>query len=367
MFPTPETSAHSTLGPYRLIRKLGEGGMGIVYLAHDPDLNRDVAIKQLRPEFAAPDSDLSRRFLREARAVARLNHPNVVTIYHIATSRSGAAAPYIVMEFVDGGSLADLIGANGSMPWVAAAQAVRDAAAGLAAAHEAGVIHRDLKPANLMRTSRGVVKLVDFGLARAGAMDPDLTHPGAFVGSPSYASPEQCSVSLPTSDAKSDLYALACTLFALLTRRPPFAGGDAAAIMRQHREESFPDPRAFPGGAELPDGLLRILHTASQKDPAARFASAGAMRDALDTLLATPAQSHTYTTPWAGTAEEAAELAALRGKLGRARETGDIAGQIETLRSMHGIFVQLSREKEAADAARRALALHLRTARPTVG
>lgn len=360
----PDISAAATLGPYTIIRKLGEGGMGMVYLAHDPDLNRDVAIKQLRPEFAAPNGDLARRFLREARAAARLNHPNTVTIYHIDTQRAGPAAPFIVMEYVDGGSLADLLLSEGALPWPQAVQAVRDAAAGLAAAHEAGIVHRDIKPANLMRTQRGVVKLVDFGLARAGALDADLTHPGMFVGSPSYASPEQCALTPGPCDARSDIYALTCTLFALLTRRPPFVGEDAAAVMRQHREEPFPDPRSFPGCGQLPDGLLRILHKGSQKEPAKRFASAAALREALESLLATPAQSHTYATPWPGSAAEVAALGALRAKLGRARETGDVAGQIEALRAMHGVYVQLAQPREAEDAARRALALHLRTARP---
>ena len=364
MLPLPDTSTHATLGAYRIIRKLGEGGMGVVYLAHDPDLNRDVAIKQLRPEYASPDGDLARRFLREARATARLNHPNVVTIYHIATARDGRTGPFIVMEYVDGGSLADLLVTEGPMAWPAAAQAIGDAAAGLAAAHEAGIVHRDLKPANLMRTRRGIVKLVDFGLARAGTMDPDLTHPRAFIGSPSYASPEQCSLHGTACDARSDLYALTCTLFALLTRRPPFVEAEASTIMRRHRDDPFPDPRSFPGCAQLPDGLLRILHTGSQKDPAARFPSAGAMRDALETLLATPAQSHTCSTPWQGNAAEAAALATLQARLDRARETGDIRGQIETLQAMHGVYSSMNRETQAMDAARRALALHLRMARP---
>jgi serine/threonine protein kinase len=358
----PATSTAAALGPYHIIRKLGEGGMGIVYLAHDPDLNRDVAIKQLRPEYAAPDGDLARRFLREARAAARLNHANAVTIYHIATKIAGA--PFIVMEYVDGGSLAEHLENQGAMNWHAAAQAVRDAAAGLAAAHDAGIIHRDLKPANLMRTKRGTVKLVDFGLARAGHLDPDLTHPGAFIGSPSYASPEQCALAGCKSDTRSDIYALTCTLFALLTRRPPFVESDSATVMKRHREDSFPDPRSFPGCEELPDGLLRILHTGSQKDPAARFATANQMREALDTLLATPAQSHTHSTPWPGSSGEAGELKQLRAKLHRARDTGDIATQIATLRSMHATFIELGRQSEADDAARRALALHLRTAGP---
>lgn len=358
----PEVSTAPTLGPYRLIRKLGEGGMGIVYLAHDPDLNRDVAIKQLKPEFASPDGDLAKRFLREARAAARLNHPNAVTIYHIATRIAGA--PFIVMEYVDGGSLAEHLEKQGAMHWSAAALAVRDAAAGLAAAHEAGIVHRDLKPANLMRSKRGVVKLVDFGLARAGAIDPDFTQPGTFIGSPSYASPEQCSLTGSVSDARSDLYSLTCTFFALLTRRPPFVEANSAAVMKRHREDSFPDPRTFPGCGELPDGLLRILHTGSQKSPGDRFASAHAMRESLETLLATPAQSHTCSEPWPGSATEAAELKALRVKLSRARDTGDIAGQIAAWRGMHATFVEMRRQTEADDAARRALALHLRHAQP---
>ena len=354
----PEVSTAGVLGDYRIIRKLGEGGMGVVYLAHDPELNRDVAIKQLRPEYAAADGTLARRFLREARAAARLNHPNTVTIHHIGAHHG---VPFIVMEYVDGGSLADALSHGGPMPWPVAAHAIRDAAAGLAAAHEAGIVHRDIKPANLMRTSRGVVKLVDFGLARAGMMDPDLTHPGTFVGSPSYAAPEQSSAA-PTCDPRSDLYSLTCTFFALLTRRPPFVHEDGAVVMRQHREEAFADPRSFPGCAELPDGLLRILHTGSQKDPRARYPSAAAMIAALDTLLATPAQSHTFSTPWLGGAQQSEALADLQRKLARARETGDIPRQIAALKSLHAVYLDMNRLAEAQDAARRALALYLRTA-----
>ena len=148
--PTPAPDQPQTIGPYTVRRKLGAGGMGVVWLAHDPALQRDVAVKVLPAEYAK-DEQYLKRFLREARAAAKLNHPNTVTIYQVATD--GPAA-YLAMELVDGESLDKLVEEGRPMDWREATRAIRDAAAGLAAAHEIGLVHRDIKPANLMRTSR---------------------------------------------------------------------------------------------------------------------------------------------------------------------------------------------------------------------
>jgi urea transport system substrate-binding protein len=151
------------IGNYVVNRLLDVGGMGHVYLAHDPHLDRDVAIKVLPREFTA-DEQRVKRFLREARLAAKIQHPNTVIIHQV-TVEDGLAS--IVMELLDGGSLEEIVAERGPLPWREATQAIRDAAAGLAAAHEIGLVHRDVKPANLMRTGKGVTKVVDFGLVRA--------------------------------------------------------------------------------------------------------------------------------------------------------------------------------------------------------
>jgi serine/threonine protein kinase len=150
------------IGPYILRRKLGEGAIGVVWLAVDPKLRRQVAVKLLQPEYSR-DERMVGRFLREAQSAAKLNHPNTVAIYQAGES---GGAVFIVMEWVDGGNLQDYLGAHGRMAWTEATRVIRDAATGLLAAHEVGLIHRDIKPSNLMRTTRGVIKVVDFGLAR---------------------------------------------------------------------------------------------------------------------------------------------------------------------------------------------------------
>ena len=157
--PLPETPPAKKIGPYTVRRRLGEGGMGEVWLAHDPSLDRDVAIKTLPPRFA-DNEDRLKRFLREARLAAKLHHTNTVTVYQVGQEGS---LVYIAMEYVDGQSLDNAVSEGRPMPWQEATRAIRDAAAGLAAAHELGLVHRDIKPANLMRTKTGVTKVADFG------------------------------------------------------------------------------------------------------------------------------------------------------------------------------------------------------------
>src|SRR6266446_3458714 len=176
------------IGPYVLRRKLGEGAMGVVWLAVDPKSRREVAVKLLQPEYAR-DERMVGRFLREAQSAAKLNHPNTVAIYQVGES---AGAVFIIMEWIDGGNLLDYLDTRGRIPWLEATRVVRDAATGLMAAHEVGLIHRDIKPSNLMRTSRGVIKVVDFGLARPVDQRSNITLQGAVIGTPEYMSPEQC-------------------------------------------------------------------------------------------------------------------------------------------------------------------------------
>ncbi len=365
----PSISHDSTLGPYRLIRKLGEGGMGTVHLAYDDTLDRHVAIKVLRLQDATPHAQaaMTKRFMREARSAARLNHPRVVTIYSIGQTEGSLPRPYLVMEYVEGGSLADQLHENGPMDWRTAAEAVRDALEALSAAHAAGIIHRDIKPANLMRAKNdGGIKLVDFGLARVFetyGSDHDLTFPGGFVGSPSYASPEQAAGSA-IIDGRSDLYSLAATWFTLLAGRPPFLDDDPAEILRHHLSSPFPDLRQF---ADIPAPLTHLLTRASSKAPTDRYTTAKEMHTAVEQLLKT---THTATiskprtlTPPKPLIEET--LTELESQLALAKIKADSSTQLAALRGLYGLYTQLDRREDATKVFREALVLHVQIHAPT--
>ena len=274
------------IGPYQVKRLLGAGAMGHVYLAHDPHLDRDVAIKVLPREFAADPERIS-RFLREARLAAKIQQPNTVVIYQVAVE-DGLAS--IVMELVDGGSLDEVVEKRGPLPWREATRAIRDAAAGLAAAHEIGLVHRDVKPANLMCTSKGTVKIVDFGLVRAMEGASQLTQKGTILGTPTYMAPEQWMGQ--AADARSDLYSLVCTYYYLLTGKEPFEAASIPAMGYQHRYEPFPDARQLL--PDLPPAACRILAGGTEKDPAQRFQTAAELIAALDELLAMSDEEMTY-------------------------------------------------------------------------
>jgi formylglycine-generating enzyme required for sulfatase activity len=252
--------------------------MGHVYLAHDPHLDRDVAIKVLPREFAA-DEERVNRFLREARLAAKIQHPNTVIIHQVAVE-DGLAS--IVMELLDGGSLEEIIAERGPMPWREATRAIRDAAAGLAAAHEIGLVHRDVKPANLMRTGKGVTKVVDFGLVRATEGNSQLTQQGMILGTPAYMAPEQWMGK--EADARADLYSLVCTYYYLLTGQPPYEAPSTPSLGYQHRYEPFPDPRKLV--PDLPQAVCRVLARGAEKDPADRYQTAAELIAALDELSA---------------------------------------------------------------------------------
>ncbi len=287
----PALSEGSRLAQYELKREVGRGGMGVVYLARDVDLEREVALKLLwqgggsDPSAAAAgrgvsaeDARASDRFLIEARSAARISHPHVVTIYQVGIHQG---LGFIAMEWMEGGSLAEHLKRNVFLDWREATGAIRDAAAGLAAAHQAGVIHRDIKPSNLMRTASGSVKLVDFGLARMHNVASDLTQSGIILGTPAYLSPEQCRGEPAT--ALSDIYGLACTYFHLLTSRPPFESQSPMGMLYQHLNEPFPDPRRF--ADDVPDTVCQILMRAGRKKAGERYESAAAMLADLQAAL----------------------------------------------------------------------------------
>lgn len=242
------------VGRYRLIELVGEGGMGQVWRAYDERLGREVAVKTLTAGGNEPDPRAIARFDREAQAVARLDSQHIVTLHDIgSTEAEGRALLFIVMEMI-GGQPLDHIIEQGLPSLSVAAGWGGQMCDGLATAHSAGVLHRDIKPANVMVTARGVVKILDFGIAAfldTTSPHTTLTEVGTSVGTPAYMSPEQAHA-VPV-DHRSDLYSLGCVLYALVTGRPPFSAANHVALLVKHVTET-PAPPGATGRAFRPGG-----------------------------------------------------------------------------------------------------------------
>jgi serine/threonine-protein kinase len=264
------------VGGYKTIEKIGEGGMGEVYRGLDTMLEREVAIKQLRAEFASR-ADVAERFRTEAITLAKLSHPNIVTLHTFVRDDSGL---YMVLEFVRGETLDAMIRRCGALPWPEAVGFVIQALRGLDHAHGMQVIHRDLKPANAMITPTGVLKLMDFGIARI-LNTARMTRVGHMIGTLQYMSPEQ--VKGLEGDARSDLYSLGIVLYELLTGRVPFEGGTDYELIRAQVETPPPPLETF--GVVVPAALSEVLRRALDKSPEKRFQTAEAFRQALQTVL----------------------------------------------------------------------------------
>ncbi|MFD0278081.1 Stk1 family PASTA domain-containing Ser/Thr kinase [Kitasatospora sp. NPDC127111] len=266
-------------GRYVLEAALGEGGMASVHRAHDTVLDRTVAVKTLHVDLAR-DPAFRERFRREAKAVAGLNHTNIVAVHDFGEETDdadgGGVAQYIVMEYVQGRSLREQVrdraGADGATA-LSMTAAVLDA---LAYSHGRGLIHRDIKPANVMVTADGVVKVMDFGIARALQSDATaMTQTGTVLGTPQYLSPEQA-LGKP-ADARSDLYSVGCMLFELVTGTLPFDGESALSVLYQHVQQPPPAPSSV--NPALAPAIDAIVARALSKDPAERYQSAEAMAD----------------------------------------------------------------------------------------
>jgi serine/threonine protein kinase len=275
-----EIGVGTQLGKYRLVQRLGEGGMGVVYAAEDPVLTRKVALKILCGEVDR-EPDVAKRFLLEARAAARLNHPNIVAVHDIG--RQGEVT-FIVMELVEGVSAEALRQRHGALPWPQATRIIAYVCRGLATAHAAGLIHRDIKPANILIGLDGRVKLADFGLAKAPQLlSTHVTHQGTILGTPQYMSPEQCAGD--RLDLRADVYALGGAYYALLTGRPPYEGSDPVQLMFAHCTAPVPDPCRFL--PTLPEACGAIVGQAMAKGRADRFRSIQEMLAALTAVLET--------------------------------------------------------------------------------
>src|SRR5579859_3621813 len=257
------TATRLLSGRYALQSKIGEGGMGVVWLAHDRQLNREVAIKLLRPEIAAVPDQRS-RFEREARALASLTHENIVRVYDYGESGDDA---YLVMEFVNGESLRAAVAGSLPVAWEQARSYAIPVCHALAYAHARGVIHRDLTPANILLDSAGGrVVVTDFGLARVARGGSTITSAGVLIGTPEFWSPEQATGA--ETDASTDMYALGCILFMLLSGRLPFEDEDRLAVGLRRAHQDAPSVSTLEPG--LQEVATRTVDRLLQRDPTKR-------------------------------------------------------------------------------------------------
>src|SRR5438128_3997195 len=294
------------LGRYEIRSKIGEGGMGEVYLAHDTQLDRKVALKILPAEVAA-DRNRMERFVREAKSAAALNHPNIAHIYEIGEHDG---TNFIAMEYIDGQTLRELIRNDTDLRKLL--RHLQHAAEGLAKAHAAGIVHRDLKPENIMVTRDGHAKILDFGLAKlietrrpsdtssevATAILPQPSQPGMVLGTVGYMSPEQAQGKTDEIDQRSDIFSFGCILFEDVTGRKAFAGKDTLDSLHNIVHTPTPQIKDFNAGA--PDELQKIVRRCLAKDPEERYHSIKDVaielkelrRDLADTAVLEPTVSH---------------------------------------------------------------------------
>ncbi|MBZ0235418.1 MAG: serine/threonine protein kinase, partial [Deltaproteobacteria bacterium] len=281
----------TVVGAWKIEERLGEGGMGTVYAARHTTMGRRGAVKVLKAEMTRQPETVQ-RFFNEARAAAAIESPGIVDVFDMGQTADGTA--YLVMELLEGESLAQRLRRTRGMAAETAARLARQIAGALAAAHERGIVHRDLKPDNIFlvpdaETTAGErVKLLDFGIAKLHgelAADAPVTHTGALFGTPVYMSPEQCKGGVAV-DHRADLYALGCILYQMLCGRVPFLAAGLGELLSMHMFEKPAPPRSLV--PSVPDVLEGITLCLLEKEPERRFASARAVGNALDAALGRP-------------------------------------------------------------------------------
>ena len=271
---TPQKQAQM-LGDFRLVRKIGQGGMGAVYEAIQVKLDRRVALKVLPKKFT-DDPVYLERFQREAKSAAALNHPNIIQVYDIAEEKGHH---FFAMEFVDGESVQDLLKQEGKLPVEQALSIIEGVANGLRAAHRQGIIHRDIKPDNIMLTQGGEVKLADLGLAKKTDDDGSVTQTGAGMGTPYYMAPEQAE-DARSVDHRADIYSLGITLFHLVTGEPPFTGDSSYSIILAHAMKPMPSGADL--GVPLPENVEALIQKMCAKKPDERYQDYGSLLEDLE-------------------------------------------------------------------------------------
>ena len=324
----PSCARHplQTIGKYQVVRVLGRGGMGTVYEARDPDLQRTVALKTMTPGLAAAP-DLKARFFREAEAAGGLRHPNIVTVYDVGEDRG---QPYIAMELVKGVDLEAIIQGRHPLSVEARIDILRQVCEGLGCAHQSGIVHRDVKPANIRVTAEGEVKIMDFGIAHL--QSSTLTAGGQVLGTIQYMAPEQVE-GLP-SDHRADVFSVGAIAYELLAYRRPFDADSLTAVMfRIAREE--PDMSVLPPTAYSP-GLEAVVARALAKPVADRYQSLEDLRDDLERLVRdTAGRLSLADEPILAADDEAdADVAERMGAISHARAAGDLDKALGLCRSL---------------------------------
>jgi serine/threonine protein kinase len=301
------------LGPYRVLKVLGAGAMGVVFQAEDPHLRRLVALKVMRPSLAA-SAEFHRRFLREARLAAAIEHEHIVTVYQVGEDRG---VPFLAMQLLRGKTLDERLGrAGGRLSLPEVLRVGREIAEGLAAAHARGLVHRDIKPANVwLEQRRGRVRIVDFGLARGSEPDAQLSRAGAVIGTPAYMAPEQAVGA--AVDARCDLFSLGAVLYRAATGKSPFGDRDTLSILSALATRTpVPPHRLVPSLPRMFSGLvMRLL----AKDPDDRPQSAREVVEAIEALERGETEEEVDACPPEETASPPAPAA---GEGGRKRDGG---------------------------------------------
>lgn len=269
------------VGKYEIIRKIGKGGMGVIYLARHTQLDTLRALKVLPAESAEENPVFAERFIREARIASQIRHPNVVEVMDVETD-SQLNVSYIVMEYVDGGSLRQILKGQSKLNIEQAIVTIQSVASALCIAAEHGIVHRDIKPDNIMFTKRGGVKLADLGIAKKDDEDDNLTKTNVMMGTPAYLSPEQ--VENPKAvDIRSDIYSLGATFYEMLTGQTPYPGKTSYDILRKIFSDPVPDPRSV--NPEIPGEIASVVMKMIAKEPQKRFQTPAQLLEALAKII----------------------------------------------------------------------------------